>query len=340
MLLRDFLYVDSDKVRGLLAQIDEGIVEGSTNSDHHEKATGAGLKGLAEHTQRWGTEAVVQKSMGDALFPSLEQALDSLGLLDDLSESLTKEGFWGAEMRQNYPPGSLVRITAPAALFDARFLGDTFAQFATSFQGLVDMDILPAAPKPPVTPPNKSGGQSRGQAGNQRKKLPVAPDGPRQLEDSIPDIDLAFGGTVVPRSLLQGVVRLARGMFSPGLHLHMQPAGVEGFTVTARLQEGRQFLDSEPDVLFARYGAALQEWTLVGSIGHYGSAATDAFDNTGMVRGDGTVDRSVFVRFINQFVSFLGTQGFVDVPSAPGFSVVPLAVYRVVAKSNELPGVQ
>jgi hypothetical protein len=117
----------------------------------------------------------------------------------------------------------------------------------------------------------------------------------------------------------------------------MQPVGAEGFGVTARLQEGRQFLDSEPDVLFARYGAGLQEWTVVGSIGHYGVTVSGAVNNSGLTRADGTVDRSGFVRFINQFVSFIGTQGFVDVPAEPGFSVVPLAVYRVVARSSLLP---
>jgi hypothetical protein len=328
VLLRDFLYVDTDKVRGLLAQLDEGIVEASSEADTHEKSSGLGLKALAEHSQRWGSERTVQKSLGDALFPTLEQALEATGLLVDLSDSLTQGDFWGAEMREHHPPGTLVRITAPAALFDARYLADTFAQFATSLQGLVDMEILQPLPTPRPKPPGK-GGQ-----GGQRRKQPTPIEGIRQLEDAIPDVDLNFDGSVVSRSLMQGVVRLARGMFTPGLHLHMQPVGAEGFGITARLQEGRQFLDSEPDVLFARYGAGLQEWTVVGSLGHYGATVSEAVDNSGLTRADGTVDRSVFVRFINQFVSFLGTQGFVDVPAEPGFSVVPLAVYRVVAQSS------
>ena len=66
MLLRDFLYVDADKVRGLLLKLDEGIVEGSTEMEQSEKLSGAGFKGLAEHSQRWGSERTVQKSLGDA----------------------------------------------------------------------------------------------------------------------------------------------------------------------------------------------------------------------------------------------------------------------------------
>lgn len=209
MLLRDFLYVDSDKVRGLLAQLDEGIVESSSAAETQEKSSELGLRGLAEHSQRWGSERTVQKSLGDALFPTLEQALEAIGLLADLSTSLTREDFWGAEMREQHPPGSLVRITAPAALFDARYLAATFAQFATSWQGLVDIDVLQSAPPVSPSPPGK-GGQRKGASSGQRRKPTASADEPRQLEDSIPDVELNFEGTVVPRSFLQGVVRLAR----------------------------------------------------------------------------------------------------------------------------------
>lgn len=48
MLLGEFLYVDSDKVRGLLAQLDQGIIEGSSEVEKSEKLTGGDLKGLTE----------------------------------------------------------------------------------------------------------------------------------------------------------------------------------------------------------------------------------------------------------------------------------------------------
>jgi hypothetical protein len=145
MLLRDFLYVDSDKVRGLLAQLDEGIAEGATESETTEKLTGGGLKGMVEHSQRWGGDRTVKKSLADALFPTLEQALESLGMLHDISEELTHAEFWGESMRTALPPSALIRVTAPGALFDARYVSSTFAAFATSFQGLVNIGAFEAA---------------------------------------------------------------------------------------------------------------------------------------------------------------------------------------------------
>lgn len=332
MLLRDFLYVDADKVRGLLAQLDEGIVEGSTEMEQREKLSGAGFKGLAEHSQRWGSERTVQKSLGDALFPTLEQALESLGLMFDISEELSHPEFWGEPMRDTFPPGTLVRITAPSALFDARYVATTFAAFATSWQGLVNVGALEAMPP---TPPRK-GGQG-GQRPQQRKGSPDS--GPRNLEDDIPDVALRFEGTSLSREYLQGVVRIARGMFTPGLHLNMRPTGVASHVVTARLQEGRQFLDGDPEILFARYGAGMQEWTLVGSVGHYGQTVdSSTIDDPGLVDASGNVNRSRFATFVNNFLSYIGTLGFIDVPAEPGFSVVPLAVYRIVGQPVLQPG--
>jgi len=330
MLLRDFLYVDADKVRGLLAQLDEGIVEGSTEMEHSEKLSGAGFKGLAEHSQRWGSERTVQKSLGDALFPTLEQALESLGLMRDISEELSHPDFWGVSMRDRFPPGALVRITALSALFDARYVAATLAAFATSWQGLLNVGAVEAAP-PAVT---RKGGQG-GQRSQQRKGTPDTE--PRNIEDDIPDVAFNFGGDNLPREYLQGIVRVARGMFTPGLHLNMRPTGIDSHVVTARLQEGRQFLDGDSEVLFARYGAGMQEWTLVGSVGHYGQAVdSSAIEDPGLVDPGGKVNRARFSTFVNDFLSHIGTLGFIDVPAEPGFSVVPLAVYRLVGESVEL----
>ena len=330
MLLRDFLYVDADKVRGLLAQIDEGIVEGSTEMEQRERVSGAGLKGLAEHSQRWGNERTLQKSLGDALFPTLEQTLESLGVLQDVSAELSAPEFWGPPMQERFPPGTLVRITAPSALFDARYVATTFAAFATSWQGLVNVG---AVETPPSTSPTPRKGRQGGQQPRQRKVAPAADL--RSLEDDIPDVALDAGGTTLSREYLQGIVRVARGMFTPGLHLNMRPAGVDTHVVTARLQEGRQFLDGDAEVLFARYGGGMQEWTLVGSIGHYGEAvAADVISDPELVQPNGNVNRSRFAAFVNNFISYIGTLGFIDAPAEPGFSVVPLAVYRVVGRST------
>lgn len=327
MLLREFLYVDSDKVRGLLAQLDEGVVEGSTETKQSEKSSGAGVKGFAEHAQKWGNATSIQKSQGDALFPTLEAALESLGLMSDISAELLDPAYWGTDdLQQEFPPGSLVRITAPSALFDARYLATTLTAFATTWHGLVNIGAVDAVKTP--APPLK-----KGQQGSQRARADASQNsGPANLEDAIPDLGLLYGGEDgITAEFLKGIIRVGRGMFSPGLHLNMLPADVDSHVVTARLQEGRQFLDGDADVLFARYGASLQEWTMVGSIGHYGvDVESFGTNDPGLADAEGNVNRSRFATYVNGLMSFLGNLGFIDAPKAPGFSVVPLAVYRVI----------
>jgi hypothetical protein len=108
--------------------------------------------------------------------------------------------------------------------------------------------------------------------------------------------------------------------------------------VSARLEEGRSFLDSEVDVLFARYGVGLQEWTLVGIIGHHGTSEDVDFDDAGFMDDDHVV-RSRFSEYVSRFTKLLGQFGLIDLVQAPAFSVVPIAVYRVLnprSFSNEL----
>ncbi|KRC50307.1 MULTISPECIES: hypothetical protein [unclassified Nocardioides] len=328
MILREFLYVDVDKVRGLLAQLDDGIVEESTEQTHHEKTTGGGFKGLAEHSQRWGTDATSQKSMGDALFPTLEQSLESLGLLTDISDDAANSDLWGEQMRDRYPPGTLIRITAPAALFDARYVTSILTGFATTWQGLVDLGVMEKAAPPPLR---------KGQQGGQRstKRPELIPIADRELEDNVPPVTITYGGSVIEREYMQGIVRVSRGMFSTGLHLNMLPSGSTDAIVTARLQEGQRFLDGDTEVLFARYGVSAQDWTMVGTIGHYGHEPLSDDDAPSLVNDDGSVNRAGFTGFINNFLHTVGGTGLADLPQEPGFSVVPLAVYRLVGDASK-----
>lgn len=99
----------------------------------------------------------------------------------------------------------------------------------------------------------------------------------------------------------------------------MSPASQDSHAVTARLQEGRQFLDGETDVLFARYGAGTNRGPWLGSIGHYGVSPEPIGDGSKLVDKEGRINRSAFVAFVNSFMSYVGNRGFVDAPVEPGF---------------------
>ena len=243
-----------------------------------------------------------------SLFPTLEQALESEGILTDLSADLVDDDFWGDPMREQFAPGSLVRITAPGALFDARYVGALFSAFATSWQGLINVGVAKA--EPVAAPPLR-----KGQQGGQRSQKSPSPW--RLAFVRLRTISRTWiSWTAIPRSVgstCRVFQRCKEAYFPPGIHLNMRPAKSERAIVTARLQEGRKYLDSDAEVLFSRYGVGLQEWTLVGSIGHYGHGA--APESPSLINeDDGSVNRADFVEFVNNLLLNMGETGFVDLP--------------------------
>lgn len=324
-VLREFLYVDLPKVRGLLAQLDEGIFESEMVKNTESKTSLGGAKGLFEHRRDWGDETTSQKSLGDALFPTLESALESEGALFDLSAELLDPGFWPTTLPGAYPAGSLVRITSQGYIFDSRLVADALSNFATATIGLQNIGSLDAPASPPLIPPKAKG--KRPAANSVRRATP--PEWPqRPLEERIP-ADFSF--STLDGKQLQGIVQVARGIYSPGLSLGLTPTDDPRCVVHARLEEGRAFLDSEPDVLFARFGVETQQWTIVGTVGHYPTANIESMDSAAsFIDDEGDVIRSKFGQYVNYFIKFLAQSGFADLPQRPSFSLVPIAVYRVL----------
>ncbi|MFJ8107113.1 hypothetical protein [Streptomyces sp. NPDC096132] len=327
MILRDFLYVDTDKVRAMLAQLDGGI------SEEERKTTREGNRWTAgQHLQDVGSETRTQKSLGDALFPTLEAALDAEGLIRDISHEVADVDQWtSGRLKANVPPGSLVRIKANGSLFDARYLAETLAAFGAVNIGLQALGNG-------MTPRTSTPAGAKGRQGKQQNK----PSNPKlsdsqapQLEDIIPDFQIIGSDeSAVNGHYMRAIAQVARGVFAPGLHMNLSPMESGEVLISARLQEGRQYLDSETDILFARYGTEHQEWTLVGSVGAYGPTETHVPEPT-FYRSDGSVLRAEFANYINAHMRYLGSIGFIDLPQYPGFSVIPFAVYRSIP---QIPG--
>lgn len=325
--LREYLYVDSAVVRGLLAQMDSGIVETEQQTTSKAKKTGGGVKGFAEHVQDWGDSRTTTKALGDTLFPILEESLEAEGLLEDVSDVLASGEEWaGGDMHDRLPPGKIVRITLPGYLIDARFVASFLSGFAVTHRGLVNMGVLPQATEAVLPPKAKQASKKKpykelpGEAESLEGAIPLG----RILFDEESDSDSNISG-----EFFRGITQVTRGMFAPGLHLVLASDAEKAGSVTIRLQEGRQFLDTDPDILFARYGVGAQEWTVVGTVGHHPDPSA-SLDNPDFMTADDDIARGKFGRYVNQLGSVLGNLGFTDLPQAPGFSVIPWGVYRTL----------
>jgi hypothetical protein len=311
----------------MLAQLDGGVAEEERETSSQEKRYTVGPRSFAQHLQVAGSERYTQKSLGDAIFPTLEEALESEGLLRDISEEAADPSQWDSGgLERIAPPGSLVRITAMGSLFDTRYAASVFSAYASVALGLqgIGVDLTDTLKK---TPPGK--GKS-GHQGPRPKPGQVQPE--RQLEDSIVDFQ---GPDGVDGNSLRSIIRMAKGIFAPGLHINLSPVDSGNVLIGSRLQEGRQYLDTEADILFARYGTEPQEWTLVGSVGSYGPKDTTV-PNFNFFNPDGAVDRGKFAGSINGLMKHLGGMGFIDLPQHPGFSLIPFAAYRTIPHSSNV----
>lgn len=323
MYLREYLYADVDKIRSLAGQLMKGVPEEARSTEKKMKQLTLGMKAVAGSVNDWTSEEYVNRSLADSLFGDLEDILESEGWLIDISDTLQAPNSDYAALPRTYPPGALVRITAPGVLFDARFVARVLGSIAAASDGIATL--------------NPSAGQSSvksasGRTNQQKKRNANEPEADA-LESEIRDYDSRVLG--IDASVLRAIVKISRGLFSPGVHLMLTPRG-DDIAITARLQEGGKYLETDPEILFSRYGTVRQSWTLVGSIGAYSQKATaDEVGKQEFMDSD-KISRSKFANFVNYFMQFAGQQGLADMPQSPGFSIVPLAVYRTITKSDHL----
>lgn len=321
-LLREFLYVDTDKVHALLSQLSGGVPEEARATRRESRSTSVGPRAV-QHRSGRDTEDYIQSSLTDANFPELESILEAERILQDLTETLSESSAWReSAWRETSPPGSIIRVTLPGSFFDARYVARQMVAFASVISGLQGMGSMPG----------------RSNTRTQERQARRGEQSP-QLEDEIPlfgELPGEDGGTRISREFIQSIVRVARGLFTPGLHLVLYPEDGVEYALTARLEEGRRYLDTEPEILFARYGVDPQQWTLVGIIGHYAEPEdVVTFSSANLVDDNEHVSRIRTARFINSFMKHMGVSGFADLPQYPGFSVIPIAVYRSVEIGRE-----
>jgi hypothetical protein len=324
MPLREFIYADLEKIRSLMGQLSEGVPEESKKTETRTRQTTAGIKSIVSTSGDVKGETQISRSLADSIFSDLEDILETEGWLTDISEQLIND-LELETLPQIYPPGSMIRITAPGQLFDARYVARALSGLAATAEG---MRMLPGQPGTSLGSPlnKKHPGQSP------KKSQRAGDEG--TLEADIREFDSSTLGGITADNL-KSIVKISRGMLSAGVHLMMTPRE-NAITISTRLQEGGQYLESDAEILFSRYGISKQQWTLVGTVGAYAMPATSTDDDLfadGFTQDD-RVNRAMFADYVSRFMQLMGHQGLIDLPQFPGFSVVPLAVYRLISRNS------
>lgn len=337
--VREFLYVDVDRVRSLLAQIEGGVVsEIRSHGGHVIDATakasffGIGAEGGYQH-ERFTEES---RSLQDLTFVAFEEAAEHLNLIMDLTgpeyrdPNAWQSGLVHVRLRQ----GELVRIDAPVQLLDGQLFRSRIERFTKMADTIVEI----------------SGGLS-GLKG-------------RQLTDARKAAKSTIMGGVTDE-YLDAISGFVESFLGDSIALRVMPCGGDDnldLCFSGALLNRLEYIQQEREHLFSRYGAAAGEWTAVLQVAALPAKATgettqspdedpnggiennaqqnDASDDTpesSVTDAQGHINRSAMEKMAIGLMQMMEQIGIVEGPRWPSISVAPLGVYRKTSFTRPQP---
>jgi len=142
VVLRDFIYLDSDRVRSLLAQLDGGVVEQVVE---RAKTTGQGeaggrFFGLFDLRGSLARERTSEqtKTTQDAIYFVFEEAAEELGLFTELEEFADPAPWLSGAVHAHLSEGQLLRSSAPTRILDAHLFRERAHRFVESHAARAD----------------------------------------------------------------------------------------------------------------------------------------------------------------------------------------------------------
>lgn len=132
--VREYVYVDTNRVRSLLAQMGDGLPDEKANTNSRSSRLRFGTRQAGLERERGGSQSETL-ALADLHVSMLEEAALALGLLADASDRVQKEKFWlRGKVRAELQPAMLLRITAPTQLIDPNSLMTTLRGFQAAIE--------------------------------------------------------------------------------------------------------------------------------------------------------------------------------------------------------------
>lgn len=337
-ILRDYLYLDSEKVKSIAGQLDWGIPESESSSEVSSKKRTVGLGKFLEYKPEDSRELVTQRSLLDSLFPHLEVELEGAWLRDISEEFNSGSPNAFESIRRLCPEGPLVRVSSDNYLLDTEYFNSSIVNLSTALNGLQWFMAEAAAQgmrSQSLSEPEIAASIEvmRGAGANSEP-----PEVGANVEQSLYGFSPEYGFSA---DFLRALIRTTRGILPPGINLYSFGCQKESpVTLATRLQRERRYFDADPEVVAANFGLDPQPWTIVGTVGHYSNP--DPIENvTEGVKApsvdaqladelSGKFDRGNLIREVAGLLSKFARLGLLNVAQHPGMTIVPIAVYRTV----------
>jgi hypothetical protein len=323
-LVRDFLYVDIDRVRSMLAQLAGGAPE-VVRERTSKLSTLGGTVGLPPLSFQGGRnrsdEQEESRSLTDLTFVLFEESAEAVGLLSDISDEASRVDRWrSGHLQKTLLVSQLIRITAPVRLIDPVH----FEASVNRIDDLVEAFAAISANEQPLQPPTS--GSSKARSGK-----PGAREGGRKAAAITAKKQELLGS--LPADALPIIGRLVAGLFRGGIWMRSLPCGpdIPDCSFAGALLDRTAYIEPERDALFSRYGVQPSEWTLVAVVSRFGATgATSGAKPLGVQRPgvSAEMDRLQLEELAAGLLAMFETVGVAEAPREPSIAVTPLALYR------------
>ncbi|GAA4514613.1 MULTISPECIES: DUF6414 family protein [Nonomuraea] len=327
--IREYFYVDLQRVRSYYAQLNRGVIEGivsketkTSKGEAQAKLMGFGPSGSRES----GTAREETRSLHELSAVIFEEICDRESLIHEVGVLLSDREAWATgRVHSELYEGQLVRFTGSLDVHDPSFFGqrvDQFQRFVSAFVGITMAEQEAQA----ATPPTRQGGRtspgSRARdSGQVRAELKA-----RLIQEMLQGLS--------PEKVAE-IKELVSSLANDAVTLRAFPLGDNHreFNLSGSLLSRSEYMQNEREELYSRYGYTLDNWTMIAQIARIPSkpvASGSGFQIDGDLVSNGRMDRIAMERVGVALLKYIEDFGLAEGPTYPSISVTPLAVYREV----------
>jgi hypothetical protein len=355
-MLREFIYVDVQRARSLLAQLDRGVVEQTVQRRSSDDAGELGINILGFGAKgAWTARSDVEeaRSLQDLTFTVFEEAIEDSGLLIDMADhEVDDPTAWRGDIHEILAEGQLVRIRSDVLVVDPNFIRSRFDGLTSFMDDLVSMQqqvaeqAIAAAMGPALNELRQQTTSSSLNAQQRKTARRQLEEAEALMRDQAAAAAVEEIGGEAGLQQMTAVMRVVTSFLGDEISMRVVPCGIElpelGFA--GSLLGRDDYLQKERADLFSRYGSILRGWTTVLQIAQIPSEESTAAaveldpEVIAQITSGQAVSRAGFERAAVGLLGSMEALGLAEGPRWPTISAVPLAIYRVVPGSDKRSG--
>lgn len=301
MDLKDFIYIDIDRIRSFTSQLYEGIPESIDSKNGKEQDIKGNVRGSVPFLGGGGVEGGLlfrqetteTKSLQNYIYILFENKLNDLEKLKVLNGKFGEEDWGDGTVRKYLQETDFIKITANVKIFDYEYLDNVFKmikELPDTVAELVSMDLDKSKKK-------------------QKKRETLKEMGAQGWNDTV-------------NSISKFIDTMYKGIIS----LKIYPAGTDSTPyLLGRLN--KKYLQYDRENLLFQYGTEPnQKWIIVGQISSIPDENDATVGEPQIGAGYNMMDMENMMEHILKVMVNTGLKYSVSYPS---IGIIPLAIYRV-----------